>query len=107
MKISENIRTLRRREGLTLKDVANRIGVSEATVQRYESGAIGAIPYDTIVQLAEIFGVKPWELLGWDKNFELVASCERITNDDVRLIRAYHKATPARREAVRALLDLE
>lgn len=49
----------------TLDEVAKELGVAEATVQRYESGAIKNIPHETIEQLAIIYDCNPAYLMGW------------------------------------------
>lgn len=51
---------------LTLLDVAEQLGVREATVQRYESGEIKNIKHETIVQLAKILDCSPSYLMGWE-----------------------------------------
>ena len=58
--------TLRRRRvelGLTLQQIADRMDVSDATVQRWESGVIRAVRYDKLVPLAHILKVAPAELV--------------------------------------------
>lgn len=50
--------------GLTLLQIANKMGVTEATVQRWESGYVKTVNYDKMVRLAEILGVSPLEFLG-------------------------------------------
>lgn len=57
--------TLRRRRvelGLTLQQIADRMDVSEGTVQRWESGVIRTVRYDKLVPLARILKVAPVEL---------------------------------------------
>ena len=46
------------------------MGVTEATVQRWESGNIKTLRYEKIGKLAEILGVKPSVLMGWDDGEE-------------------------------------
>lgn len=53
---------------MTLLELANKLGVSEGTVQRYETGNIKNLKYDTIVNLANIFGCTPAYLMGWDED---------------------------------------
>lgn len=56
----------RRKElGLTLSQIANQMGVAEATVQRWESGNIKSIRYDKIGKLAEVLQVNPASFMGW------------------------------------------
>lgn len=58
----------RRKElGLTLADIAKRMGVSEATVQRWESGNIKTLRHGRLGQLAEILNVSPIVLLDVDE----------------------------------------
>lgn len=54
--------------GLTMKEVAELIGVQEATYQRYESGVVKNIPYENITALSEILKCNPQDLLGLNKN---------------------------------------
>ncbi len=66
--MEKRIKEIRLQKKLTLLEVAKRLGVSEATAQRYESGEIKNLKYDTIVALAELFNVSPAYLMGWDDN---------------------------------------
>ena len=67
MGLSETIKRRRSELGLTLKDVADRLGVTEATVQRYESGNIKPLRHGRISKLSEILEVTPAELLGYEQ----------------------------------------
>lgn len=56
----------RRRElGLTLAQIADQMGVAEATVQRWESGNIKSIRYEKIGKLAEVLQVNPASFMNW------------------------------------------
>lgn len=67
MDIGERIKSRRNEMGLTLKEVADKIGVKDATVQRYESGNIKTLKQETIGKLAEVLHVNPSYLMGWDE----------------------------------------
>lgn len=67
MNIGSRIKEKRQECGLTLLEVATKLGVREATMQRYESGTIKNIKYDTMVKLAEILNTTPAYLSGWDE----------------------------------------
>jgi repressor LexA len=67
MHLNDHIKEYRKRAGLTLEQVAQRIGVSRQTVQRYESGVIANIPPDKIEKLATAFGIDPSVLMGWNE----------------------------------------
>lgn len=65
---NDRIKNLREGKKITLKEVAKKLGVTEATAQRYEnSNGIKQIPYQTIEMYAEIFGVSPSYIMGWDE----------------------------------------
>lgn len=59
-KIHGIVKSLRLEHGYTLKEVAERLGTTEATIQRYESGnGIKDIPYKKIIAYSELFNVSP------------------------------------------------
>lgn len=56
----KNYLAIRRKElGLTMKEVASAIGVSEATVSRWESGAIANMRRDRIALYADVLKTTP------------------------------------------------
>lgn len=65
MDISRKIKELRMRKDLTLEQIGDYVGVSKATVLKWESGMIKNMRRDKIVKLAEILGTTPGDLLGW------------------------------------------
>lgn len=64
--LRQRIKRMRTHKDLTLKEVANYLGIKEATAQRYESGEIKNIPYDNIVLMAKLFDCSPQYLMGWE-----------------------------------------
>ncbi len=69
MSISQQIKNRRSELGITLKQIADQVGVSEATVQRWEAGVITNLRYSRIVKLAKALRMHPGDLMGWeDKN---------------------------------------
>lgn len=66
MGLPERLKELRLKKGMTLLDVANALGVKEATAQRYESGEIKNLKHDTILQLARLFNCSPSYIMGWE-----------------------------------------
>lgn len=59
MNIQNLIKNRRKELGLTLLDIANACGVSEATVSRWESGDIVNMKRSRIAQLAKVLNVSP------------------------------------------------
>ena len=63
--IHERIKQRRTELGYTLLYVAEKLNIKEATMQRYESGAIKNIKHQTITKLSQILKCDPAYLMGW------------------------------------------
>ena len=70
MSLSEVLKKRRSELGYTLLEIADKMGVSEATVQRWESGNIKSLRQGRISQLADILRVSPAALMGWEEEPE-------------------------------------
>lgn len=66
MILEERMRDRRKELDLTLADIAKAVGVSEATVQRWESGKIKNLRYERIPALAVALHTTPAYLMGWE-----------------------------------------
>ena len=66
MKYNEYIKNRRIELGLTLEEVAAKVGVTKATVQRWESGLIANLRRDKIATLAKELETSPAFILGFD-----------------------------------------
>lgn len=96
-----NMKRKREECGVTLKEIAEEIGVKEATVQRYESGkGIKSIPYETIIKIAEILKCSPAYLMGWEDEQEYIDGVE-----EARLVKKYSKLSETNRKVVLDLID--
>ena len=69
MDIKDKIKERRIELGLTMLDVAKAVGVSEATVSRWESGNIENMKRDKIVLLAKALKVSPSYIMGWEDDY--------------------------------------
>ena len=81
MKSHELIRAKRKEMNMTLKDVAERIGVSEATVSRWESGSVGSMKRQNVAALARLFDVSPAVLMDWEEFEEENATRKQLIKD--------------------------
>lgn len=81
--ISSVLKVKRKELGLTLAQIAEKIGVTEATVQRWESGNIKSLRHERIAKLADILGVTPSVLMGWDEPTAPTLPSPAITEDTV------------------------
>ena len=64
--LADNLRALRKEKGMTLEELASRIGTSKQTIHRYENGIITNVPPEKVESLAMALGTTPSELMGWD-----------------------------------------
>ncbi|MDM6110045.1 helix-turn-helix transcriptional regulator [Staphylococcus aureus] len=65
MCFSKRMKQSREKQGTTLAELGRKIGKTEATVQRYESGNIKNLKNDTIESIATALNVNPAYLMGW------------------------------------------
>lgn len=66
MSLSSVLKNRRKELNMTLLEVAKRVGVSEGTVQRWESGNIKNLRHERIAKLADVLDVSPAALMGWE-----------------------------------------
>ncbi len=103
--INKRIKERRESLGLKLADVAKKLNVTDATVQRYESGTIKNIKHQTVSILSQILKCDPGYLMGWidepnpSKNAYL-------TPHENAVITAY-RSKPEMQMSIDKLLDIE
>lgn len=86
--------------GMTLKDVAEKMGVSEATVQRWESGNM-SIRYERVIELAEVLNVSPQMFYGWGMKEQV-----ELTSDERMIIEAYRGLSDEGKDYVRKTIKM-
>lgn len=90
--INERIKERRLSLNMTLFDLAEAVGVRDATVQRYESGAIKNISHEMVCKLSEALHCTPAYLMGWESN-----------NDHEQALILYQKYLQAPEQARKAI----
>ncbi len=66
MTVYERIRQRRKELGLSAEDLARALGVSRATVYRYESAETEKLPSSVLEPLADVLLTTPADLMGWE-----------------------------------------
>lgn len=127
MKTSDYIKHRRQELGMTMKELAQKVGVSEGTVSRWESGNISNMRRDKIKLLADALDTLPSEIMGWNEPYVIpvkampgyAETMERINIDldyvlgkrkdsiESRVADAYSKADERIKKAVRDLLEID
>ena len=67
MTTGERMKQRRKELGISAETVAAQLGVSPATIYRYEKGDIEKIPVDSLNVLARILETTPAFLMGWEE----------------------------------------
>ena len=70
MTIGERIKKRRTELGLSVDDIAEKLGKGRATVYRYENGDIEKLPTTVLEPLAIVLKTTPAYLMGWEENNE-------------------------------------
>ena len=66
MEIKDVLKNRRVELGLTMKELSKKVGVSEGTISRWESGDIENMRRDKIAALANALDISPSVIMGWD-----------------------------------------
>ena len=68
MTVGSRIRDFRKRLGLSVDDVAEKLKKNRATIYRYESDDIENLPAPILEPLAKVLQTTPAELMGWEQS---------------------------------------
>lgn len=101
------LRELRKKCGLTMKELGATLGVAESTISQYETGKRQP-DYEMLLRLSELFGVSVDYLLGVEEKEKAPAEdSKRITDDDIKfaLFGGSGEITDAMYEEVRSFAD--
>lgn len=99
--VNEILKERRIEMNMTMLDVAKKVGVSEGTISRWESGDIANMKRDKIAALAKALSISPGVIMGWEE-----PPVVRLSDDEELLIKKYRE-NPQMHEAVRRLLGIE
>lgn len=86
MTLGGKIKKRREELGMTLLQLSTKIGVSEATVQRYESGEIKNPTQQRIVALAKALNVDVNYLMGWDDSRPIPATLKPVKRRKIPML---------------------
>lgn len=83
----ENLRTLRRQAGLTMKQLGSYLGMAESTVSLYENGKRSP-DVQTLIRFADFFEVSVDYLLGRNED-HVHAANDEMTDEEKELLRIF------------------
>lgn len=99
--IGELLKKRRTELSLTQRQVANKVGVTEATVSRWESGDIDNMRRDKIASLANALRVSPLLIMGIDESEH---SYKPVNNEEIELLDDYRGVDVEDRNIIRHML---
>ena len=105
MEVKDIISRRRQELGLTMKDVATFVGVSEGTVSRWESGDIDQMKRSRIERLAECLQISPLVILGYSEKDAAPAEAA-LSDAQIKLIEAVKHMSEEKAESLCLLLGL-
>lgn len=88
MEIGEKIKKKRKELGLTLDEVAEKVGVGKSTVQKWESGRIKNMRRDKIELLAQVLDMSPLDFVSTS---QLLDIAEKTINQEKLVIEEVEK----------------
>ena len=108
MTIGERIKQRRKKLGLSAEEVADKMGVSAATVYRYESSDILNMGIDKLELIAKALKTTPAALMGWEedeKQFQKEKSARTKKGVKIPVLGEVIAGVPI--EAIEDILDYE
>ena len=97
----ERLKLLREREGISQKQLAERIGVSQQSINKYENHSVEP-DIETLIRMADLFNTSVDYLIGHsdvDHRAEPVAPTD-LNGDELRWLVTWRRLTPRQRDAL-------
>lgn len=84
MNTGARIKARRQELGLSVDELASKIGKNRATVYRYENGEVENVPWGAIEALSEALKTTPVDLIGWPNEMDDRAPGDTATADTAK-----------------------
>lgn len=81
--IMERMKHRREELDMSYQDLADKVGISKSTLQRYETGNIKNMPIDKLESVANALNVSPSYLMGWDTEYRPNTIAAHIDTEDL------------------------
>lgn len=113
MSIGQRIRAKRKEMGMSVDELAARLGKDRSTVYRYEKGDIENLPLDVLEPIANALNTTPAALMGWvteesgQRTTELAQLYKRMRLDDdfYRMVQKLDKLSETQLDSIKQLLN--
>lgn len=92
MTIGERVKKTREEKGYTQEELASKLGYkSRSSVNKIEKER--DIPRSMVVKLAEVLGVTPSYLMGWDETDNPKPNAQKLPNEFIRMIPVFESVS--------------
>lgn len=104
--VKDIIKEKRLEHGLTMKELAQKVGVSEGTISRWESGEIANMRRGAMVALSKVLDISPEVLMGWDQVYENKCAIPVLDDPDIRILARNSQLTkdPAKQQLLKSVI---
>lgn len=111
--VKDIIKEKRLEHGLTMKELAQKVGVSEGTISRWESGEIANMRRGAMVALSKVLDISPEILMGWDQEdkrksevYENKCAIPVLDDPDIRILARNSQLTkdPAKQQLLKSVI---
>ena len=103
--LSQKIKDLRLKRGMTLEQVGDIVGVGKSTVRKWETGMIANMKRDKIALLANALGTTPAYLMGWKDDKTNAQDEPKLTEGEKKLLEKYRRLSNETREEFDETID--
>lgn len=65
VQFGKRVRSYRKLAGITQKELAEKLDLTESAINKYENGKVQSVDIDLAERIANVLRVKPEKLMGW------------------------------------------
>jgi len=106
MAVSDRIRDIRKRNGMSQSAFGKLLGVSNSTISEWESGNRG-VPIDAIDQIAKALNVSVPYLMDWAEDADALAPTNALSPEALHVARVYDTLDAPGQELLTWITDHE
>lgn len=107
MSVSNRIKELRVRSGMTQEELADKLGLKKSAIAKYENGRVENIKRTTLLKLSEIFNVSPAYIMDLQDCSNPKETNFVLSDIEKQIILNYRKADYVDKEIVHRTLGVE
>ena len=110
MSLGDNIIKFRKKAGISSRDLAAAVGVTPATMSRYEHGKIASVSPEMIRKISEALNVQLRQLVSGDPDHSYLdeSSQKKISSrkrEERELLKGFYGLSPELQDAVRRICN--